>query len=343
MHKVVIGQNLKIGEILKAHTKGLVKRGFLITNKTVAKLHLGSLKKQFKGFELKIAILPDGERYKNFFQVQNLYKTALKSGITRKCFAVAFGGGVIGDISGFFASTYMRGIKFFQIPTTLLAMVDASIGGKTAVNMKEGKNLIGTFYMPEAVLIDVDFLKTLPEKEFKNGLAEVIKYGAMNKMFFESLKKNLKQILKKDEKILINTIKFCVNIKTEIVKRDFREKGLRQILNFGHTIGHAIESAGNYRTKHGFAVALGMIYEVLLSVYLGKCPQKVAEDFISVLNQAGFRMKELDLASLFKGISYDKKVVDINPVFVLMNEIGKLKPEEISWEVLKKWARLQRK
>jgi len=339
-NRTFIGKNLDAGKIISRIASGCTKRCLLITNTTVGKLYLNKVKRSLekRGITVIAAVLPDGERYKTLYQVERLYKMALKARITRKCFAVALGGGVIGDTAGFFAATFLRGIDIIQIPTTLLAMVDASLGGKTGVDLPEGKNLVGAFKMPLAVIMDVKFLRTLPVREMKNGLAEIVKYGILEKSFFGFLDKNMDGIKKGSEKILLETIRKSAAIKMDIVKKDFRESGLRRILNLGHTIGHAIETLSGYKKiRHGEAVASGMIEEIMLSNFMKKCPEKVMTKAISLIVRAGFKRIKFDRKKVLGLIQLDKKVIDKKPVFILVNGIGCPIPREVPLSVLKRF------
>ncbi|MEA2082293.1 MAG: 3-dehydroquinate synthase [Elusimicrobiota bacterium] len=342
MHKTVIGRKLDAGKIIAPLVSGHVKRCLLVTNTKVGKLYAksvaGSLEK--RGIETHIAILPDGERYKNLKSLEKLYSAAVKNGITRKCFAVALGGGVVGDITGFFAATFLRGIDFIQIPTSLLAMVDASIGGKTGVDLKEGKNLAGAFKMPLAVIIDTDFLRTLPEEEMKNGFGEIVKYALLDEKFNKFLSPRATGIKSPSKKFLTDVIKKAVKIKEDIVRKDYREGNARRVLNLGHTIGHAAETASGYRNvKHGEAVASGMIDAVDLSFFLGLCGAAERAETLSLIKRAGFEKINIDGKKLLKLILSDKKVIDREPVFVLLKGAGKPVVKEVPVKVLKKWLK----
>ncbi|MCD6413957.1 MAG: 3-dehydroquinate synthase [Elusimicrobia bacterium] len=341
MYKIAIGKNLDIGNIVAPIAANLTKRCFLVTNSKVAPLYLkkvaGSLKK--RGISVVSEILPDGEKYKNLNFVKRLYGSAVRNSITRKCFAVALGGGVIGDLTGFFAATFMRGIEFVQIPTTLLAMVDASIGGKTGVDIPEGKNLVGAFKNPLAVIEDVSFLKTLPPREMKNGLAEIVKYAFLDRKFFGILASKLDRVKRGDEGDLTGIILRSVQIKTEVVRKDFREAGLRRILNLGHTIGHAIEAASGYRIRHGEAVASGIVYETDFGNFLGICSDSVRKTVIEFVREAGFRPVEPDWGKIAGFIKTDKKVIDRKPVFVFIERIGTVKIREVFWRDFEKWVK----
>ncbi len=342
MHKTVIGRKLDVGKIVSPLLRDHVRRCLLVTNTKVGKLYAkrvsNSLKK--RGIDVHIAVLRDGERYKNLKSLEKLYSAAVKKGITRKCFALALGGGVVGDITGFFAATFLRGIDFIQVPTSLLAMVDASIGGKTGVDLKEGKNLAGAFKMPLAVIISTDFLSTLPAEEMRNGFGEIVKYALLDKNFNKFLSSRADKIKSPDGKFLTDVIKRSVKIKEDIVKKDYREGGLRRVLNLGHTMGHAIETASSYRlVKHGEAVASGMIDAVELSFFLGLCPETEREKALSLIKRAGFRKIKIDAAKLLKFVLSDKKVIDREPVFVLLKGAGKTVVKEVPVKVLKKWLK----
>ncbi|MCX5781481.1 MAG: 3-dehydroquinate synthase, partial [Elusimicrobia bacterium] len=261
-YPIIIGESIKKAGIFlkKLNISGKI---FVITNTVVKKLYFDTLEKSLKtsGFSVYSIAIPDGESYKNIETLKELYFNAVKSRIDRSCAVIAFGGGVVGDIAGFFSATYMRGIPYIQIPTTLLAMVDSSVGGKTGVDLKEGKNLIGAFYQPKAVIIDVSLLNTLPEKQIKNGLSEVVKYGIISdKKLFEHLEKKVSGKNKIDSNDWKNIIYNCCKIKAGVVEKDeFENKGLREILNFGHSFGHAIETLTNYdKYLHGEAISIGM-------------------------------------------------------------------------------------
>jgi len=261
-YDIAIGTNVlkKIKDNLKSFD--LSPKIAIVSNPTVFSLYgktvLNAIKKA--RFDAVTVIIPDGETYKDLMWLQHIYKELLTHKLDRSSALIALGGGVVGDITGFAASTYMRGISYIQIPTTLLAQVDSSVGGKTGVNHKLGKNMIGTFWQPRLVWIDVDTLKTLPKKELVAGIAEVIKYGVIyDEALFHTLEAKKDKILNLDRKVLVHIIKRSCEIKADVVSKDERESGLRSILNFGHTIGHAIETATDYKKYlHGEAVALGM-------------------------------------------------------------------------------------
>ena len=251
----------------------------------------------------------------------------LRLALGRDSCIIALGGGVVGDLAGFAAATYMRGIPYIQVPTTLLAMVDSSIGGKVGVDTLHAKNAIGAFYQPKKVIIDLNFIKTLPKNEIANGLAEIIKQALIkDKNFFHFLEKNIDKILSYDLYILKQTIKRSCEIKASIVMQDEREKGIRKILNYGHTIGHAIESALNYKISHGQAIAIGMSYAAKLSAKLGFLHEGSVIRQNNLLEYIGLPHKlshhKLKPRKILEHIQYDKKIINGKINFVLLNSIG---------------------
>ncbi|MCK5897819.1 MAG: 3-dehydroquinate synthase, partial [Methylococcales bacterium] len=247
------------------------KQVVVVTNTTVAALYLERLKTLLSAYQLECVILPDGEEYKTLNYVEKIWADLLEAKFNRNATLITLGGGVVGDMGGFAAACYQRGIPFIQIPTTLLAQVDSSVGGKTGVNHALGKNMIGAFYQPQAVLIDISVLKTLENRQLSAGIAEVIKYGLIRDLeFFEWIEQNIKRLLEKDESALSFAIeRSCLN-KAEIVAEDEHESGIRAILNLGHTFGHAIETGMGYgQYLHGEAVAIGTCLAADLSRKLG--------------------------------------------------------------------------
>lgn len=245
----------------------------VVTDSNVEALYSGRL----KSLNCARFVFPAGEKHKNIDTVTAVCRQAVSSGLDRKSLFLALGGGVCGDMAGFAAAVYMRGIDFIQVPTTLLAMVDSSVGGKTGVDLPEGKNLIGAFWQPRLVLIDPETLKTLPEAEVRNGLAEVVKYGMIwDWGFFRRLEENVPALHSLDMEFYTRIIKRCCEIKAEVVSRDERESGLRAILNYGHTFGHAIELLSDFGLAHGAAVAMGMAAAAELGVLSGRIPAAYA-------------------------------------------------------------------
>lgn len=303
----------------------------LITNDTIAPLYAKTVMDSLTGAGFSPALISvrDGEEYKSLDTVRNIYTQMLAAGLDRKSFIVALGGGVIGDMAGFAAATFMRGIKFFQIPTSLMAQVDSSIGGKTGVNLDEGKNLVGAFCQPQAVITDVNTLMSLPEREYVSGFAEIIKHAViLDAQYFEYLENNVQALLGRDKKTLIETICRSSKIKAGVVANDERESGLRAILNYGHTIGHAIESLSGYGTLlHGEAVSLGMCAAAELSIKLGFTNQETANRQRSLLQNFGLPVMlsgaKLDTDKAVYFISHDKKIKDGKLSFIALDVIGK--------------------
>jgi len=347
-YDIFIGSNMLDGTGAKLSLFGLSPKIALISNPTVFALYgelvAGSLKKA--GFDLHTVIIPDGEEYKDLRQMQNIYDELLKQKLDRSSGLIALGGGVIGDITGFAASTYMRGISCIQVPTTLLAQVDSSVGGKTGVNHRLGKNMIGTFWQPRLVWIDVETLKSLPKRELLAGLAEVIKYGVIyDGALFAFLESNREKVLGLDNEAIMHIIKRSCEIKAAIVSKDEREAGLRAILNYGHTIGHAVETVTGYtRYLHGEGVAIGMYLEARLSQMLDLADKDQVLRIKSLLDSYGLPSElpdDIDKDSLLLSMQLDKKTVAGKLKFVLPEKIGKVRiekgaPEEAVRESLQK-------
>ncbi|MCX7845086.1 MAG: 3-dehydroquinate synthase [Dictyoglomaceae bacterium] len=283
--------------------------------------------------------VPPGEKSKSFKEFIRIQRTLAQSNADRRCIIVALGGGVIGDLAGFVSATYLRGVDYIQIPTTLLSQVDSSIGGKVGINIPEGKNLVGAFYHPKVVFIDIKTLDTLPEREFKSGLAEVIKYGIiLNKELFEFLNKNSEKILKRDEKSLIYIIKESILCKKYVVERDEKEKNLRMILNFGHTIGHAIEAKGRFnKFLHGEAVAIGMLLATKIAYLLNYCSKDTYFKIRDLLLKFGFNLNfSYNYSSLYPYIMRDKKALSKKLRFILPLKIGEVFiNEDVPLEIVK--------
>jgi len=303
----------------------------IITDSKVKKLYGGKLLWNLKraGLKAEIFSFREGEKSKNFNTVEQLANEMVGKNFDRDSCVIALGGGVVGDIAGFVASIYMRGIPVIQIPTTLLAMIDSGIGGKTGVNLKSGKNLIGSFHQPLSVFIDPYFLKTLPIKHIRNGLAEAIKYGVIkSKPLFNFIDKNLEKILKLDQKILKRIIESCVKIKTEIVEKDEKEKGVRQILNYGHTFGHAVEKQSNYTLLHGFSISLGIVLANRLAVEKNILKQQDSDCIKNLLKKAGLPVYTMHKPTL-KNIQNDKKKHGDSVNLILPTKIGEVKIHKV--------------
>lgn len=298
---------------------------FALTNSSLVKT-LAPLLKQIAGeSSLPVVSIPDGEEHKDLAHWEGVLAWMLKNRFDRKAVLVAFGGGVIGDMGGFAASVYLRGIRYVQVPTTLLAMVDSSVGGKTAVNHELGKNLIGTFWQPSEVWIDINALDTLPEREFRAGMAEVVKYAFIGgREFFDWVESSIDPLLKRDPGTLIEGIERSCRFKASVVEKDEREGGLRAILNYGHTFGHAIESIAGYGTlRHGEAINYGMRAAAELGLALGK----VDEAFVARHHRLCSLLEppplpKLRVADLMEAMLHDKKVQDAKIKLVLPNGYG---------------------
>ncbi len=300
------------------------------------------------GFDVSSCTIPAGERYKTPATVQKIYDAALENRLERSSTLVALGGGVIGDMTGFAAATWLRGINFVQVPTTLLAMVDASIGGKTGVNHPQGKNLIGAFYQPRLVLIDPEVLNTLPAREFRAGMAEVIKYGVIwDAQLFEQMdeSKRLDQMRYLNPDLLNTILSRSCQAKADVVSKDEKEANLRAILNYGHTIGHAVESLTGYRLiNHGEGVAIGMVAAGKLAVELEETwQQEDAARQDALIQKAGLPTQlpaGLDNQAIIDALQTDKKVKDGEVRFVLPSQIGLVKPTEptvpVSSDIIKR-------
>jgi 3-dehydroquinate synthase len=269
----------------------------------------------------------DAETAKNLQSVEDLARSLIKAGADRRAAVVALGGGVVGDVAGFVAASYLRGVALVQVPTTLVAQTDSAIGGKTGVNLPEGKNLVGAFYPPKLVLVDPELLLTLPEREFRGGLAEVIKYGVIaDPGLFQFLEKNFERLLNRDQKALQQVIERSVRIKASVVSADERESGLREILNFGHTFGHALESVTGYRRyQHGEAVAWGMMAAALYGHEMGVTPAEDASRIIALVRRMGKLppWPQAGAKRLIESMGSDKKTRQGKLRFVLTPGIGK--------------------
>jgi len=312
-------------ELLTRHIKG--KQVLIVTNETIAPLYLERVKSSLADYQCAAAVLPDGESFKNLAVLNQIFDTLLEEKHNRTTTLVALGGGVIGDMTGFAAACYQRGVNFVQIPTTLLAQVDSSVGGKTAVNHKLGKNMIGAFYQPQAVIIDTETLKTLPEREVQAGFAEVIKYGLIcDPDFYQWLRSHYQAVLNLETEAVSYAVeRSCAN-KAKVVAEDEREGGIRAILNLGHTFGHAIETWQGYsELLHGEAVAIGMVMALDLSARLGWISGTAAQEGKQLIADSGLPLTPPNGMSAedFKQLmAVDKKVLDGNLRLVLLEQIG---------------------
>ena len=312
-------------ELLTRHIRG--RQVMVVTNETIAPLYLASIRKLLDGFDLDSVILPDGEQYKTMETLNTVFTGLLEHRYNRHCTLVALGGGVIGDIAGFAAACYQRGVAFLQIPTTLLAQVDSSVGGKTGVNHAQGKNMIGAFHQPGCVVIDTDTLDTLDQRQLAAGLAEVIKYGLIHDAgFFTWLEQNIELLRARDKQCLAYAIERSCSIKAEIVAADERESGRRALLNLGHTFGHAIETGTGYGNwLHGEAKAAGMLMAADLSARHEWLSRPDVARIETLLQRAGLPTsppEAMDEAQFMELMAIDKKVVDGGLRLVLLKAIG---------------------
>jgi len=302
---------------------------FLVSSEPILKLWGIPLTESFSAGGRHVALLemPDGETSKKLRTVERLAEKMVKLGADRRSVVVALGGGVVGDVAGFLASSFMRGIPVVQIPTTLVAQVDSAIGGKTGVNLVSGKNLMGAFHQPLAVLADPDVLSTLPDREFRSGLFESMKYGVIrNRQIFDLLETHRDALLRRDPELLAQLIVECVKVKADVVSADERENGERKILNFGHTVGHALESATNYKHfLHGEAVGWGMIAAAVIGESIGVTESDTAQRIIAmVLAYGSLPTVDVGTRRILKLLQSDKKTMGGVPHFVLATGIGKV-------------------
>lgn len=318
----------RVGEMMKPFARS--SKVFVITDNLVGALYLPMVKTSLEqaGFTVFDLVVPQGESSKTFDRAKELLERILKTGCDRQSVVVALGGGVVGDLAGFCASLLLRGVDFIQIPTTLLAQTDSSVGGKTAVNTAVGKNLVGTFHQPKAVFIDVSTLKTLDPQQILAGFAEVVKYGlALNADFWNWLVDNGESVLVLDDTVLSYAVEQCCRIKTAVVEADeFEETGLRALLNYGHTIGHAIESVSGLRGSilHGEAVAIGSVLAAYLSADLGLCDAGLPDAVAQQYEKWGLptRFDALKVSELMTAMHRDKKTTGSHLNFVLLEGIG---------------------
>ncbi len=326
-YPIHIGQGLlQQAELVTPHIKG--KSAVVVTNTTVAPLYLDATQRLLTGLKHSAVILPDGEGYKNLDVLNQIYTHLLENKADRKTTLIALGGGVVGDMTGYAAASYQRGINFIQIPTTLLAMVDSSVGGKTGVNHPLGKNMIGAFHQPQCVLIDTDSLNTLADRELSAGIAEVVKYGLIrDPTFLQWLDTNMDKLLARDPEALTYAIFRSCEHKAEVVAADERESGQRALLNLGHTFGHAIEAAMGYGNwLHGEAVATGMVMAAELSQQMGWLAADDVAYTRHILQRANLPVDppaQMTGEDFTRYMSVDKKVLDGTLRLILMKSLGK--------------------
>jgi 3-dehydroquinate synthase len=326
-YPIHIGQKLlQQPELITRHIHG--RQVMVVTNDTIAPLYLDTVKQLLDGYDLATVILPDGEQYKNLGTLNTIFDGLLEQRFNRSCTLVALGGGVVGDITGFAAASYQRGVAFVQVPTTLLAQVDSSVGGKTGVNHERGKNMIGAFHQPGCVIIDTDTLDTLDDRQLAAGLAEVIKYGLIrDSEFYDWLDDNIERLKARDKAALSHAIERSCALKAEIVAADERESGQRALLNLGHTFGHAIETGTGYGNwLHGEAVATGMLMAADLSARHHWLPVTDVRRLESLLRRASLPTSppdSMDEQQFLQLMAVDKKVMDGGLRLVLLKGIGK--------------------
>lgn len=327
----LLADTQKLRELLLARIQG--RQVAIITNKVVAPLYLDALLEALDGLQVDIMQMDDGEAEKNLQVYQQTMDFLLAARHNRSTCLIALGGGVVGDLCGFVAATFQRGVDFVQIPTTLLAQVDSSVGGKTAVNHPQGKNMIGAFHQPVAVLADTATLGTLPSREYAAGLAEVVKYGVIeDAAFFEFLEQHSDDLLAKDGAVLSQVILRCCAIKAEVVSADERESGRRAILNYGHTFGHGIEKLCGYgQWLHGEAVAIGMVMAARLSVAVAGLDESVVMRLTALLRRLGLptaldqaSRKVATIEAMMDVMGLDKKVVDGRLRFIVASQLGQV-------------------
>jgi 3-dehydroquinate synthase len=347
-YDILIGRDL-LGELgPRCRKLGLGSRCAIITDSNVEP-HYGKETQRLleaSGFATTLITIPSGEKSKSLKCVGECYDAMAKHRLERKSFVVALGGGVVGDLAGFVAASYLRGIPFVQVPTTLLAQVDSSVGGKTGINLKAGKNLVGAFYQPKLVLCDLATLDTLPERELRAGMSEVIKYGVIyDALFFRRLEQQIEAALNRDPATLAKIVARCCAIKADVVSQDETESGLRAILNFGHTIGHALEAISGYgKYLHGEAISVGQVLAARLSRRILGLPGSDVERIRALLERTGLpveaKLSGAQKQKLLAAMKLDKKVSQGEIKFVLARQIGKVEfgcrvPESEVLEILK--------
>ena len=346
-YRIAIGPSLIANLGVECKNLNLGQKCAIVSDSNVSLIYGETVFKSLKsaGFDPVLITIPAGEISKNLSEVQSCYELLAHHRVERKSFIVALGGGVVGDLAGFLAATYLRGVPLVQVPTTLLAQVDSSVGGKVGVNLKAGKNLVGAFYQPRYVACDQSVFATLPDREYKAGLAEVIKYGIIyDRSFFVKIEQNLELLLKRDPVLLSEIVARCCQIKAEIVGQDETETGLRAILNFGHTIGHGLEAISGYgQWLHGEAISIGQIAAARLSARLLGFPQIEVDRIRSLFSRVGLpthiALPASDRRRLLDAMNVDKKVVAGEIKFVLARTIGTVEfghgvPEDLLMEIV---------
>ena len=347
-YPIFIGENLiNQAQLVRPYVKGT--QVLIVTNTTVAPLYLEAAKQAFADYQVQTVILPDGEAYKNLETLNQIFDVAIEHHFDRKATFVALGGGVVGDMTGFAAATYQRGVAFIQMPTTLLAQVDSSVGGKTGVNHPKGKNMIGAFHQPECVIIDTLTLNTLEDRQLSAGLAEVIKYGLIrDEPFFEWLEDKMPQLLARDPILLAEAIERSCHNKAEVVAADEKEAGQRALLNLGHTFGHAIEAGMGYgQWLHGEAISAGTLQACYLSQLMGYLTAEDVSRIGRLFTQAHLpiyppSLEEMPIEKFLALMAGDKKVQAGTIRLILLKAIGQAfitgnYPEELLHKTLMEW------
>ena len=332
-YDIHIGENLanEMPNIISPFVKR--KKIFIICDESLGSIILPEIKNSFieAGYEIFVSYVKSGESSKSFESLELIISELLDNGIERNDTLIALGGGVIGDLAGFISSIIYRGVSFIQIPTTLLAQVDSSVGGKTAINVKQGKNLVGSFYQPKTVITDVSFLSSLSEREIKCGLAEIVKYGIIgDRDFFNWLKENIDNLTKLNQDCLIYAIEKSCSMKANIVQKDEKESGDRALLNFGHTFGHAFEKhfTKNEILLHGEAVAIGMVYATKFSTNIGALKKDECDEIINLISDIGLPISindikgEITKEEILNLMMFDKKRVNQKNTLILLNRVG---------------------
>ena len=324
-YPILIAKGLLKNQDWREYISG--KQVLVVSNETVSPIYLKTLLGCLDGLDVQVQILPDGEQYKRLEYLSKIFDALIEHKQNRTTTLIALGGGVIGDITGFAAACYQRGVNFIQVPTTLLAQVDSSVGGKTAVNHPLGKNMLGAFHQPQAVLIDIETLDTLPDREYSAGMAEVIKYGFIaDAQFLDWLEQNMDALMSRDQACLVHAIKVSCMTKAKVVSADEREQGIRAILNLGHTFGHAIEAAQDYKDwLHGEAVAAGMVFAAEFSRHLGLIGESDVHRAARLIERAGLPTVVPDNVGtdlFLELMGLDKKVQDGKLRLILLKNLG---------------------
>lgn len=331
----------QIGRVLQ--DVGLSGRVAIVTNPVVHELYGRVVFRALRrcGFSPFLVVIPDGEKAKSLYWLSKILDELVTQRLERQEVVLALGGGVVGDVAGFAASVYLRGVPFVQVPTTLVAQVDSSVGGKTGVNHPIGKNLIGAFYQPHVVVVDPQALQSLPKREWVAGLAEVIKYGMIaDPKFFEYLEHHVDGLREQAEDVIPIVIRRCCEIKAEVVGGDERESGRRRILNYGHTVGHALETWGRYRTWiHGEAVGIGMVQEAAMAQFLGMCTKELVERQRDLIQDVGLpiAMPSMTFMDLWGAMQHDKKVVKGQINCVVPTTIGEVQVVPLVRQRIRQW------